>query len=343
MCGCERVGSGRKEGRDVKFDRSESAAEHLVDLEAVLEKTRGAGMKLKLAKCMFGKRSVEFLGHRVSHGLVRPSDDHTAVFENFKEPRNASELLRFIGLVIFFGEHVESAADRLAPLYEVFVETGWNGEKSKKQKIVVADWAERWKKLQVRPFEAMREILAHPDFLVAPRPLATTKLVTDASMYGLDAVLLQREGDDAGWFPVAFTSRKQKGAEARYTVTEKECLAVLFGLQKFRQHLYGERFDVVTDHSALVWLMSLQDPKLRLARWILEFQFSDFAVKHAPGNESIMVIPDAFSRDTMNKDLTLCARCLETVGSVGSVEEELTQVDVLRCADLSVQRVTEEQ
>jgi hypothetical protein len=75
---------------------------------------------------LFGKRSVELLGHRVSHGLVRPSDDHTAVFANFKEPRNVFELLRFIGLVIFFDEHVESAADRLAPLYEVLVGTGWN-------------------------------------------------------------------------------------------------------------------------------------------------------------------------------------------------------------------------
>jgi RNase H-like domain found in reverse transcriptase len=51
---------------------------------------------------------------------------------------------------------------------------------------------------------------------------------------------------------VAFASRKQKGAEARYTVTEKECLAMLFGLQKFRQHLYSERSGLVTDHSALV-------------------------------------------------------------------------------------------
>jgi hypothetical protein len=81
---------------------SDSAAEHLVDLEDVLERTRGAGLKLKLAKCLFGKRLVELLGHRVSHGLVRPSEDHTAVFANFKEPRNASELLRFISLVFFF-------------------------------------------------------------------------------------------------------------------------------------------------------------------------------------------------------------------------------------------------
>jgi RNase H-like domain found in reverse transcriptase len=123
-------------------------------------------------------------------------------------------------------------------------------------------------------------------------------------------------------------------------VTQKECLAVLSGLQKSRQHLYGEIFGVITDHSALVWLMSLRDPKHRLARWILEFQSFDFDVEHAPGNGSIMVIPDSLSRNTMDKDLTLCARYLETVGSV---EEELTYVDVMRCADLSVQGVTEEQ
>jgi hypothetical protein len=110
---------------------SDSAAEHLVDLEAVLTRTRGAGLKLKLAMCLFGKRSVELLGHRVSYGLVRTSDDHTAVFANFKEPRNVSERLGFIGLVICFGEHVESAADSLAPLYEVLVRTGWNRKKRK--------------------------------------------------------------------------------------------------------------------------------------------------------------------------------------------------------------------
>jgi Reverse transcriptase (RNA-dependent DNA polymerase) len=49
---------------------SDSAAEYLVDFEAVLKRTRGAGLKLKLAKCLFGKRSLELLGHRVSHGLV---------------------------------------------------------------------------------------------------------------------------------------------------------------------------------------------------------------------------------------------------------------------------------
>jgi hypothetical protein len=174
-----------------------SAAEHMADLEAVLKMTRGAGLKLKLAKCQLGKRSVELLGHHVSHGLVRLSDDHTAVFTNFKEPRNASELLHFIGLVIFFGEHVESAANLLAPLHEVLVGTSWNRKNRKKQKVLVSERTERWKEPQVRAFEALREILAHPDFFVAPRSLASKKLVTDASMYDLGAVLLQWEGEYA--------------------------------------------------------------------------------------------------------------------------------------------------
>jgi hypothetical protein len=149
---------------------------------------------------------------------------------------------------------------------------------------MVADWAERWKKPQVRAFEALREILAHPDFLVAHRPLATKKLVTDASMYGLGAVLLQWEKEDAGCFPVTFDSREQRGAKARHAVTEKECLAVLFGMQKFCQRLYGEIFGVVTDHSAIVWLMSVRHPKHRLGRWILEFQSFDYDLEHAAEN-----------------------------------------------------------
>jgi RNase H-like domain found in reverse transcriptase len=80
---------------------------------------------------------------------------------------------------------------------------------------VVADWAERWKETQVRALEALREILGYLDFLVAPRPLATKKMVTDAFICGLGAVLLQWEGEDAEWLPVAFAPRKQKGAEAR--------------------------------------------------------------------------------------------------------------------------------
>jgi RNase H-like domain found in reverse transcriptase len=65
---------------------------------------------------------------------------------------------------------------------------------------------------------------------------------------------------------VGFASRKLKGEEPRYTTTEKEYLAVVFALRKFRQYLHGEKFEVITDHIALTWLLALRDPKERLAR-----------------------------------------------------------------------------
>jgi RNase H-like domain found in reverse transcriptase len=117
-----------------------------------------------------------------------------------------------------------------------------------------------------------------------------------------------------------------KGAEPRYTTTEKECLAVVFGFRKFRHLLHGEDFVVVTDHIALTWLLSLREPKERLARWILEIQMFRFSVCYSRGDGELMAVPDALSRDTMNPDVVLCHRCLEAVKKVAegpvTIEED---------------------
>jgi RNase H-like domain found in reverse transcriptase len=83
-------------------------------------------------------------------------------------------------------------------------------------------------------------------------------------------VALIQEEMPGKWLPIAFGSRNLKVAEVRYTTTEKELLAVVFGLRKYRHILYGESLTVVTDHTALKWLMSLREPKDRLARWMME-------------------------------------------------------------------------
>jgi RNase H-like domain found in reverse transcriptase len=75
--------------------------------------------------------------------------------------------------------------------------------------------------------------------------------MTDAKGYGLGAVLLQK-GVHEKWIPVAFASRKLKGAETFNTVTEQECLAVVFSLKNWRLYLHGgPNFDTLTDHMAL--------------------------------------------------------------------------------------------
>lgn len=102
-----------------------------------------------------------------------------------------------------------------------------------------------------------------------------------------------------GWGPVAFASRKQQGAEVQYTVPDKEYAAIVFGLGKFREILYGEEFSVVIEHATPVWLMKLSDPKDRLARWVVEVQVFQFKVEYEQGDGKHLAVPDTLSRYTM--------------------------------------------
>jgi RNase H-like domain found in reverse transcriptase/Integrase zinc binding domain len=280
---------------------------------------------LKLAKFTFGKTEVKLLGQKVRFGEVRPNDRHRDCLQRFEEPTNVTELLRFLGLLQFFGAHVDHLAELAAPLHAVLEGTQWSERKRKREIIRLADWEQRSVQAQKELFEKLRDVLADPLFLVSARANAKKRLCTDASKHGLGAALLQWE-EERGWLPVGFASRKLKGAEPSYTTMEKENLAAVFGLRKFRHCLDGEKFEVITDHIGLTWLLTLWDPKRRLARWIVEMQTYDFDVLYERGDKELMAVPDSLSRDAMDKDIVLCHRCLEAVDAVSEdrsrMEEE---------------------
>lgn len=82
--------------------------------------------------------------------------------------------------------------------------------------------------------------------------------------------------------------------ERHYTVTERECLAVVWAIRKFRCYLEGFKFTVITDHSSLRWLYNLHNPTGRLARWTLELLEYHFDIVHRKG--ALHQVPDALSR-----------------------------------------------
>jgi RNase H-like domain found in reverse transcriptase/Reverse transcriptase (RNA-dependent DNA polymerase) len=197
---------------------SETVAKHLVDVRKVLQRTRDAKLRLKLPKYAFGRSEAAVLGHQVSLGKIKPGVEHQNTMARFREPTNGSELLRFLGVLNFFGEFIEDGALRMAPLYDVLVGTGWNKKKKRRDRVRIADWERRWGEEQKCAFEDLRDCLAAPEFLVPSRNGARKKLVTDASKYGSGVTLVQEEGSDR-WLPIAFGSRKMKGAEVQYTTT----------------------------------------------------------------------------------------------------------------------------
>lgn len=128
----------------------------------MLERTRNAGLKTKLGKCSFRVRSAELFKYRVSFGEMRSAGDKMNAFAPYNDPKCAGELLRFIGLVGFFSEHVVNSEDRLARLYAILDGTGWNNTKPKRRKVKMSVWKERWvmnRSAHSRPYSNVWRIL----------------------------------------------------------------------------------------------------------------------------------------------------------------------------------------
>ncbi|KAH8255070.1 hypothetical protein KR038_004190, partial [Drosophila bunnanda] len=115
----------------------------------------------------------------------------------------------------------------------------------------------------------------------------------DASHVGVGAVLFQKNEEDQEQ-PIAFFSAKMNRHQVNYTVTEKECLASLLAIYKFRPYVEGMPFTCITDHASLKWLMSMKDLSGRLAKWSLQLQGFNFRIEHRKGSEN--VVADTLSR-----------------------------------------------
>ncbi|KAA8500031.1 Transposon Tf2-6 polyprotein [Porphyridium purpureum] len=283
--------------QDDMYVASEAVGSHVELLDRVLGHLERKGARLNLRKCRWGLSEVEVLGHVVSFGKIEPSGEHVAAIAALREPRDAASLVRFLGLVNWFRDHVPGFARMAEPLYAVLKESGWNRKKkSRFVPVVIKDWNARWGDPQRKAWRELKAALVSPVVLATPQAGKPKRLYADASATAVAAVLVQQE-EDGLWRPLAFVSRGLKGAELNYSVSEKELLAILFASRRLRYMMMGEPVVVATDHSALVWLLKQKDPQGRLARWALEIQGLPFAVEYRPGRE--MEAPDCLSRDSV--------------------------------------------
>ena len=108
----------------------------------------------------------------------------------------------------------------------------------------------------------------------------------DASKYAIGAVLGQRI--DKLPHVIYYASRTLNNAQLNYSTTEKEFLAVIFALEKFRSYLIGTKVIIFTNHAALRYLLSKKEAKPRLIRWILLLQEFNLEIRDKKGSENVV-------------------------------------------------------
>nr|GEU37872.1 reverse transcriptase domain-containing protein [Tanacetum cinerariifolium] len=120
-------------------------------------------------------------------------------------------------------------------------------------------------------FKTLKKKLIEAPILVVPNWNLPFELMCDASDFAIGAVLGQRKTKH--FQPIYYASKTKTEAQIHYTMTEKEMLVVVYAFEKFRPCLVLSKSIVYTDHSALKYLLSKQDAKPRLLRWVLLFFF----------------------------------------------------------------------
>lgn len=278
----DKVLQGCKEYADAFIDDigiySDVWEDHLNHLRSVLLALRKANLAARPSKCSFGFKSLEFLGHIVGNGKIKPTPDKIEAIQQFPVPSTKKQIRSFVGCVGFYRKFISNFSEYTAPLTDLT-------RKGLPNKV-------KWLDKHQKCFEALKAEISKEPVLRSPDFSKMFYLRTDASKTGVGAVLEQISDGDR--HPVMFLSKKFNKSEDKYAVIEKECFAIVWAVKMLRVYLEGKHFVIETDHAPLQWLNKMKLNNQRLLRWSLVLQEFRFDINHIAGK--VNQVADALSR-----------------------------------------------
>src|SRR6266540_50715 len=236
---------------------------------------------VKVKKYEFVKKELKFLGHIISRKGIRTDPEKIKKMVNMESPKNLKELRLRLGLFSFYRQYIKGFLGIIKPMYKL--------TQMENRKYVPFVWKEKRQKAfdKIKKKMTMAPIVTHPDF---EKPFI---LYTDASREDIGAVLHQKD-DQGKERIIVCVSRALNQHEKNYPITEKECLAIVWGIEKFWQYLGIKPFSIIMDHVALETVKTADLPRRRRARWLTKLQQYEFTIKHRGGRTIAHV--DAMSR-----------------------------------------------
>ncbi|CAN6560251.1 unnamed protein product [Malus baccata var. baccata] len=254
----------------------------LENLTIILKRCVETNLVLNWEKCHFMVRQGIVLGHIVSERGIEVDKLKIDLVRYLPSPTSVREVRSFLGHARFYRRFIKDFSKISNPLCRLL------------QKDVVFDFNEECEKA----FNHLKEMLTSAPIIVPPDWSLPFELMCDASDYALGAVLGQRK--EKRPHVIYYASRTLNDAQLNYSTTEKELLAVVFALDKFRSYLLGTKVIIYTDHVALKYLFTKKEAKPRLIRWMLLLQEFDIEIRDKKGSEN--VVADHLSRMVHEED-----------------------------------------
>ncbi|GBG86099.1 hypothetical protein CBR_g41001 [Chara braunii] len=255
---------------------SKTVEEHVAHLDKVLSLLRQHKFKINGEKCEFGRTRVLYLGHEISAEGLKLDDAKVASIRDWPRPQSVTEMRSFLGMTGYYRTFVKNYSIMAAPLTDLTrLDTPWE-----------------WTGECEAAFRHLKHALTHYEVLKLPDPDKPFIVTTDASQYGIGAVLAQQEGPKLR--PVEYMSKKMSSQKLAKSTYEKELYAVYKALTYWRHYLLGRFFILGTDHQTLRTMRTQPVLSDALKRWIEVIEQYDFDPQYLKGEYN--KVADALSR-----------------------------------------------
>ena len=255
---------------------SDTEKEHIKHLAAVFERFREHGLKLKLSKCHFFRKEINYLSHHVSTKGMKPGMDNVEGIAGMAPPKTATGIRQFLGATRFYRRFIKGYAKIAQPLNNLISD---KNSKLKNQPVKITSEAmEAFHLLKMKCMTA--PVLAFTDF---EQPF---RLETDVSKDGLGTMLSQKQSDGK-YHPVAYASRSLKGLEEKYHSSKFEFLALKWAVvDQFREYLQYQPFHIKTDNNPLTYVMSSPNLDTTGHRWVAALANFNMSLEYQKGSDN---------------------------------------------------------
>ncbi|SAM01524.1 hypothetical protein [Absidia glauca] len=217
---------------------SKTMDEHRTHVHMVIDELTKIKLILNPKKCHFAQKTIYLLGFCVSANGEKSLDPRKVTnTQDWPIPKTGKDIQRFLGLINYFRDFIPLISTLTAPLDALRSHDGRLGN--------------RWTEKTEHAFNTIKDVLMSDMVLHTPNLDLPFHVATDASDMGIGAALYQ-ESDKGDRRHIGFMARSLTKSERNYGTTKRELLAIVFALNKFHQHLWGQHFTLHTDHKALI-------------------------------------------------------------------------------------------